>query len=294
MMKNIFALLFLPFMINAQTAFVSGNDTICNNGVEAILKVDFSGVAPFTFVYEINGVSQNSVTTQNTSYFINTKTEGTYTLSQFNDAISFGVISGSAVVSILESPTAVIHLLSDTLSVISPIANFTSNSIGDIVAWEWSFGDNTVNEILENPRHIYPVNSEGLGLKGTYQSTLVVVDANSCSDTVVKQIWVQEEYWFYIPTSFTPDNDKLNDKFCIEYHAIRENTFLFKVYNSQGDLMFQSTRPQDLKCSLNGGWDGVHFKTQKDLPSDIYTNELYFQDFEGWKHQEFGKILLVR
>jgi len=294
MIKKFLFFVISPFLLSAQTAFISGSDTICDNGVEAILKVDFSGVAPFTFVYEINGVSQNSITTQNSPYFINKKTEGTYTLSQFNDAISFGTISGSAVVTILESPTSVIHLLSDTLSVISPVANFTSISIGDVVAWEWNFGDNTVNVTLENPKHIYPVDSEGLGLQDTYQSTLIIIDANGCSDTAIHQVFVQEEYWFYIPTSFTPDNDKLNDKFCIEYHAIRENTFLFKVYNAQGDIMFQSANPQELKCSLNGGWDGIHYKTQKDLPSDTYVYDLYFQDFEGWKHKEYGRVILIR
>lgn len=281
-------------MISAQTAFISGSDTICDNGVGAMLKVDFSGVAPFTFVYEINGISQNSITTQNSPYFINTKTKGTYVLSQFNDAVAIGTVSGSAVVTILESPTSLIHLLSDTLPVINPIANFTSNSIGDVVAWEWSFGDNTVNETLENPKHVYPIDNEGVGLTGVYQSALIILDANGCSDTAIHQVFVQEEYWFYIPTSFTPDNDKLNDKFCIEYHAIRENTFLFKVYNVQGDLMFQSTNPQNLKCSLNRGWDGVYFRTQKDLPADTYVYELYFQDFEGWKHKEYGSIKLVR
>tara|TARA_B110000908_G_scaffold112455_1_gene131889 strand:+ start:75 stop:959 length:885 start_codon:yes stop_codon:yes gene_type:complete len=294
MIKKIFILLFFPFIINAQVAFISGNDTICENSNPAIVKIDFFGTPPFTFLHEINGVSQTTIITQNSSYFINTKTAGTYTLNQFYDAISFGTISGSAVVTVLESPTSVIHLLSDTLSVVYPAANFRSNSIGDIISWNWIFGDNTINESSENPKHIFPINSEGFGVPNSYQSALIIVDAKGCSDTAIHQVWVQEEYWLYIPTSFTPDNDKLNDKFCIEYHAIRENTFLFKVYNSQGDLMFQSISPQELKCSMYGGWDGTHYKSKKDIPSETYVYELYFQDFEGWKHKEYGSIQLLR
>jgi len=48
-----------------------------------------------------------------------------------------------------------------------------------------------------------------------------------------------------------------------------------------------------LKCS-DGGWDGTHYKTKKALPSDTYIYEIYFQDFEGWKHKEYGTIVLVR
>ena len=60
-------------------------------------------------------------------------------------------------------------------------------------------------------------------------------------------LWVRDEFWIYIPNSFTPDDDMVNDKFCIEYSGIRENTFLFKVFNSQGDLMFQLTNPRIFK-----------------------------------------------
>ena len=97
----------------------------------------------------------------------------------------------------------------------------------------------------------------------------------------------------YIPTSFTPDNDGLNDNFCIEYHGIRENTFLFKVYNIQGDLMFQSTEPNELRC-INGGWDGTHYNSETELLLDTYVYEMYFQDFEGWKHKEYGNITLIK
>ena len=48
-------------MMNAQTAFISGNDTICDNGDEATIKVDFTGVAPFTFIYSLPKEIQNDL-----------------------------------------------------------------------------------------------------------------------------------------------------------------------------------------------------------------------------------------
>jgi hypothetical protein len=86
----------------------------------------------------------------------------------------------------------------------------------------------------------------------------------------------------------------VNDKFCIDYNGIRENTFLFKVFNSQGSLMFQSTNSSELRCSTGGGWNGKYLQDNMNLPLDVYAYEIYFQDFEGWKHQEYGTINLVR
>ncbi len=275
--------------MNAQSAFISGNDSICDNSsISAEVIVSFnSSTEPYTFVYAIDGVDQPSITTTVNPHIINTYNTGVYTLTSFYDANLFGSFSGSALVTILESPEAFIHLQSDTLSIIYPTAHFISKSIGDITSWSWDFGDNTINAFTPNVSHTY--NSLGL-----YQASLIVMDTNGCLDTATNRIWVRDKYWIYIPNSFTPDNEEPNNKFCIEYNGIRENTFLLKVFNFQGDLMFQSTDPLGLKCSMGDGWDGRYLDSNMDLPSDIYAYELYFQDFEGWKHREYGTISLVR
>jgi hypothetical protein len=287
-MKNVLLCLIFPFVINAQTAFISGNDTICDNAQDgAKVSVSFIGISPFTFVHAINGVNQASITTTVNPHIISTFSPGTFTLTSFSDAASFGLVSGSGLVTVLASPTAIIHLQSDTLSIVYPVANFVSQSIGNIVSWSWNFGDNTTNASSEDASHLYPYSS------AIYSVSLIVVDAQGCADTTTRIVWV-DEFWMYIPNSFTPDLDGINDNFCIEYNRIREHTFLFKVFNSQGDLMFQSANPSELKCSTGGGWNGKSLKHNIDLPLDVYVYEMYFQDFEGWKHQEYGTINLVR
>ncbi|MEC7646044.1 MAG: PKD domain-containing protein [Bacteroidota bacterium] len=286
MKKLLFCIIF-PFFMNAQTAFISGNDTICDNGKEATIQIDFTGNAPFTFVYALDGAVQPSITTTINPHIISTYSAGNYTLISFSDANVIGSTSGSGLVTILESPTAIIHLESDTLSIVNPVANFSSQSIGNIVAWNWNFGDNTSNAFSSNATHYY----DSLGI---YQTSLIVTADNGCVDTAMHTLWVRDEFWIYIPNSFTPDEDMVNDKFCIEYSGVRENTFLFKVFNSQGDLIFQLTNPRILKCSIGGGWNGKDLEANIDLPLDTYLYEIYFQDFEGWKHQEYGVLNLVR
>lgn len=281
---------FLPLFINAQSAFISGNDSICNNSSEAAeMNISFNGLPPFNFTFEINGISQAPIITDLNPFILYSSVEGVYSLVSFNDASGInGSVSGSGLVTVLESPTAIIYTESDTVSIIYPFANFTSASDGNISNWEWNFGDNTTNQYGSNVSHNF---DDSIAI---YQISLIVSDINGCLDTTSSNIWIDDEFWIYIPNSFTPDNDMVNDKFCIEYNGIRENTFLFQVFNSNADLIFNSSNPSQLKCSENGGWNGKSSDNKTEYFLDSYTYELYFQDFMGWKHKKFGTINIIR
>jgi len=271
-------------------AFISGNDTICDNAKTAEVKVYFrGGTAPFTFVYAIDGVSQPPVTpTYLNPYILNTKKEGVYTLLSFSDALSLGVTSGSAKVTVFESPTAFFKISDDTLSILFPSVQLTPD-IANIVSWNWDFGDNTPLSTDTNPFHTYN------DLVGIYQITLIINDNNGCSDTTFRQVQITDEYWMYIPNSFTPDLDGINDVFCIQFYGVREETFYFNVYDRFSTLVYTTSNITDLECELNSkSWDGRHYLTKKELPLGTYIYEMYFQDFEGWKHHESGKIIIIR
>ena len=272
-------------------AFISGNDTICSNDiVQAEVLVSFSAaVEPYTFVYEINGVNQPSITTTVNPYLINTTEPGTYTLSSFSDVNELGWVSGSAMVTVHQAPTALFATAADTLSILHPTIQLNDISLGNIIAWDWSFGDNTINDNNQHPKHTY---QDSVGI---YQISLIVTDNLGCSDTTSKQLWVADEYWMYIPNSFTPDNDGVNDLFCLAYNGIRENTFHFNLFDRLSNLVYATEDIMELKCFLNAnGWDGTHFKTGSDLPMGTYIYEVSFQDLQGWRHQDIGHLFIVR
>jgi gliding motility-associated-like protein len=280
----------------ALKAFISGNDTVCSNDYsKAEVLVSFSGaVEPYTFVYAINDINQSSITTTINPYIINTDNEGIFTLTSFSDANEIGYFSGSGLVTINSCPTALFNTLTDTLSLLYPQLQLTDISLAadpsdSILSWIWDFGDNTTNDFTQNPYHTY---SES---KSTYQVSLIVKDNKGCTDTTFKQIWITDEYWMYIPNSFTPDLDGINDVFCIQYHGVRQETFHFNVYDRLSTLVYTTSNITDLECELNlNAWDGTHYLSKKELPLGSYIYEMYFQDFEGWKHQESGHIIIVR
>ena len=271
-------------------AFISGNDSICSNSsFPAEVKISFSGgEPPYNFIYSIDGTNQNPITTSVNPYIVNTYTAGSYSLVSFSDVNETGSISGNALVTIKDAPTANFIGTDDTLTILYPSVSLSDISEGNVSSWEWSFGDNTNNEFVQNPFHTY----DSLGI---YQISLVVTDNVGCQDTIRKQIWVTDEYWMYIPNSFTPDYDGINDKFCLQYNGIRIETFYFNIYDRFSNLVYVTDDITDLECLLNSnGWDGKHYDTGNDLPTGVYIYEVYFQDFEGWKHQEQGQIYIIR
>jgi len=280
--------------ISQLSAFISnvsavGVMNVCSNKEDSI-KVSFSnGIAPYSFVYAINGVNQTAIPTSKNPHYIKVTETGTYTLTYFSDFISTSnVMNGSVEVIVMDKPTAIFSTDADTMSVLNTTLKLQDISEGNIVSWYWDFGDGTYS-YDPNPYHSYDAQL------GIYQISLIATDDRGCSDTTSKNIWISDDYWMYIPNSFTPDHDGINDLFCLTHHGIREATFHFNVYDRFSNLVYATEKIADLECFLNeNGWDGKHYKTGNDLPMGTYVYEVYFQDFEGWKHQDMGNLFIIR
>ena len=272
------------------TAFISGNDTICSNTTtQAQVKISFTdAIAPYTFVYAIDGQNQNPITTSSNPYIIYATEEGIYTLNSFNDANEIGWSSGSALVTFVEAPKASFSTSSDTMNILYTSIQFFDQSTGDIDNWFWDFGDNSFQYSQPNPSHTY---KDSIGI---IEVKLVVIDEVGCRDTTIKQLWIENEFWIYIPNSFTPDDNGINDYFCLSYNGILIETFYFNIYDRYSNLVYSTNNINDLKCLTNNGWDGLNFKSGNKSPMGTYVYEIYFQDFEGWKHKEAGHLQLIR
>ena len=201
--------LFLNFSTLAQSpAFIYGGGNLCDNTGPINVEISLTGTPPWNIVYAIDGVNQPSISTSTNPYIIRTKTHGVYTLFAVSDMTGARTTSGSAIVTLLPSPIAQFTVEADTISVLYPTARFHNKTL-NTTAWSWNFGDNSAINNTQHPTYTYD------SIVGVYQITLIATDANGCSDTTFRQVWVNDEYYIYIPTSFTPDSDGINDKFCL-------------------------------------------------------------------------------
>ncbi len=82
----------------APTGLISGGGQICQGGSGTTVSINFTGIAPFTFVYSTNNIPQAPITTSlNTYTFSVNPGVGTgYRLVSLHDAVCDGTVSGIA------------------------------------------------------------------------------------------------------------------------------------------------------------------------------------------------------
>ena len=114
---------------------------------------------------------------------------------------------------------------------------------------------------------------------GIYPVELTVTTENGCIETVNDSVIIEENYVIYIPNSFTPNGDGLNDSFIATGGGIKE--FKMEIYNRWGNLIFTTN-------SLSQPWDGVGHG------QDNYMWKIYLKDSKGTQREMIGSVTLLR
>jgi len=154
----------------------------------------------------------------------------------------------------------------------NPTVNFNDQSIGAI-SWVWNFGDGN-SSINQFPTNVY-------GAPGSYQVNLDVVNQYGCTDNVQYTVLVQSNFAVFIPNSFTPNEDGLNDLFTITGNGII--TYELFIFDRWGKLITQGA---------NISWDG---KIQGSLgKEDTYIYKVRAYDITGLEYNFDGFVNLVR
>jgi gliding motility-associated-like protein len=84
---------------------------------------------------------------------------------------------------------------------------------------------------------------------GKYHVMLVAINEKGCVDTVNRFIDVIDDLNIYIPNSFTPNGDGINDYFGVKGQGIRAEGFTMDLYDRWGASVFFTRDPND-------PWDG--------------------------------------
>lgn len=185
--------------------------------------------------------------------FVNPYTTTSYTVSVSDECQTF-TVEGTTTVTVIE-PDADFIISSHTLFEDLPIT-FQNLTVGGNT-YNWEFGDGHTSTMV-HPNNTYDV-------PGTYYVTLIATNYLGCKDTITKPITIQEEYWIYVPNTFTPDGNQFNNTFKASMINIRETDVT--IYDRWGVLVFEST-------STRWEWDG----TYKDLPvpDGTYTYKIKY------------------
>ncbi len=114
--------------------------------------------------------------------------------------------------------------------------------------------------------------------------TITTTNSEGCTTATTATIRVQIESTFYIPNTFTPNNDGMNEIF--KPLATHIHDYKIDIFDRWGLLIFQST-------NLDQGWDGT-YKGGK-CQQDVYVYKVeYVDDPENRTHTKAGQVNLIR
>lgn len=120
---------------------------------------------------------------------------------------------------------------------------------------------------------------------GDYVISLEFENLLGCSVVETYQVSVIECPFttFYIPNSFTPNSDGLNDIF--RPFGTNYSNLEFSIYNRWGELVFYTN-------DENIGWNGTFGGSV--CPSGVYVYIVRWVDIKGFNQIKIGDISLIR
>ena len=182
-----------------------------------------------------------------------------------------------------------------------PQANYTSDPLileadntdvtlvdlseGSIASWEWtiSLPSEELASMEQNPAFSLP-----LGVGGSYPMQLQVISPEGCSDIITGTLTVNELFNLFIPNSFTPNGDGVNDVFEVKGSAIDASNFQISIFNRWGETVYSGNDPNE---AWTGGMNGNTYY----LPNGLYSYYIATNSLKTGERYEYrGTISIIR
>ena len=199
-------------------------------------------------------------------------TESTFYNVTVSDECQTFTVEGQTQI-VVVAPTADFTITSQTTFNDLPIQ--FQNLSEDAVTYEWYFGDGQESGII-HPANTYDE-------PGEYLITLIAIDEKGCIDSIQKPIRIEEEWYIFVPNTFTPDGNRLNSAFSASTIGI--NSLEINIYNRWGEIIFTSN---DQLFRWDATYQGVL------VPDGTYTYSINFETNSGRQKDIVGHINVIR
>jgi gliding motility-associated-like protein len=245
----------------------SSTQEYCDKG-NGTATVNASGSGPCTYTWNTNPPQYTPTATGLSA--------GGYSVT-VNDSNCTKIIP--VVVTEILGPTADFSIKPKITTLLDNRVYFTDFSSGVISSWFWDIGDGTTQTV---PQFFHEYKN-----LGTYFVTLIVTDNHGCTDTIMDSVIVKDYSTFYIPNSFTPDDNELNDVFLPKGVNIKEYKML--IYDRWGNQLFSTT-------DINEGWNGTinNSGTIDEIFPSVYVYKITTRDIDGNLREYIGRVTILR
>jgi PKD repeat protein len=186
--------------------------------------------------------------------------------------------SVTTVVRLFDSPIADFNAFPWSTGLFSPEIDFTDASVGDIAAWEWDFGDGGISGV-QSPTHVYME-------QGEFPVTLVVVNTQSCLDSITKNIVIMEDHRIYFPTAINLRSPG-NDEFYPIGVGVDTDNYQMTIYDRWGELIFTTK-------DWNTHWKGRYNNKGDYVPQGVYTYIVTLRDKYAKDYTYAGTVTVFK
>lgn len=178
----------------------------------------------------------------------------------------------------------------------TPVANFTypkdiyiSNPEIQLINTSTPLGVNTYTWNVSNGIGTFNTINTSFTVTelGKHEINLIAMSTEGCKSDVTKYIYVKNEYNIFVPNSFTPNFDGMNDIFLpiFSSYGVSTKYYSLDIFDRWGSLVFTTH-------DMFRGWDGS-FKGEP-CKSDLYVYSIRFKDLEGKVYQKMGHVTLLK
>lgn len=187
------------------------------------------------------------------------------------------IASKSNYVIVYPNPVANFIVQPEVTTIVDPVISIIDASTGTNF-WSWNFGDLDTASLYNPLPHTYADT-------GTYIITLITSTQYNCLDTAYQTIIIEPDFVFYIPNSFSPNDDGINDTFSGKGIFIRK--YEMRIFDRWGNLIFVSD-------DVDKAWDGKANHGAGIAEGDVYIYSINIVDYKKGKHSYKGIVTLVR
>lgn len=124
---------------------------------------------------------------------------------------------------------------------------------------------------------------------GKYTISLSVRTLHDCVSEITKSLEVKNDFNIFIPNSFSPNGDGLNDAFLPVFtqFGLDTKSFDMEVFDRWGHSLFRTK-------DFSKGWDGSVQNKGEPLKEGTYVYRIKYKDMDGNSYEKMGNIAILK
>ena len=180
----------------------------------------------------------------------------------------------------------------------APVANFSvpdeiyiSNPEVQFTNLSTSLGDNRYQWKIQGMYSLNDVNpTVKFNKAGKYPVTLIAEPLHgACKTEITKTIEIKNDFNIYIPSSFSPNGDNLNDVFMPVFseYGLDTKTYEMEIFDRWGHSLFRTK-------DVTKGWDGTINTKGDSIKEEVYIYKIKYKDVDGNLYSKIGDVFLKK